>query len=363
MNMGRGRLNMELIANERSRKTTFQKRRKGIMKKAYEFSTLCEVDVCMIIYGPKLTDRPPELQTWPKNPEEVNRIINKYKASTMCKPPKKTFDLSDLLMDRKNKVYADIYRKRKEMYETKYPAWDERINTFSESQLEALLNALDGKLESGKRTFLNRKKEAAGHQILVMKKEAPTLLMGGNLDVGESSSRKHPCNYEEDQNHMSSFSNNMVDHILQQYPHQPCDQMLQFDNSNVYLSNLLAPNPGPTAMWMLRESNYSLQFSAGASGSNSEFPVAGNQGNFSDPIMIHSTVENTNMNMVMVNNNLNPPRSSYMSQQYYDRLMQPAVPYMQYPVMPASISSHPVQLRASQAKDDQYQDINHYLWS
>lgn len=359
--MGRGRLKMELIANERSRKTTFQKRSKGMMKKAYEFSTLCEVDVCIIIYGPKLTDRPPELQTWPQNSEQVDRIINKYKASTMSKPAKKTFDLSDMLMDRKNKVYADIYRARKEMYDAKYPTWDERIESFSENQLEALVDKLDAKLESGKRTLLS-KRNGAAHRVLVTKKE----WMGGNPNMGESSSQKEPCNsymqdhyHEEDQNPTSSLNNNTVD-MLQPFAvssfdhHQPPEQMLPFDNSEQHLNNLVAPNPSSMAMWMLMEGNcnYStLQYRAGDSSSaHSQSPLEGYHCNYSDQM---------NMNMMMTNNNIGPLSSSSMSH-YYARLMQPAVPYM-HQMMPPSISSHQLQVHTSQVKEDQYEDINQYL--
>lgn len=359
--MGRERLKMELIANERARKTTFLKRRKGIVKKAYEFSTLCELDLCMIIYGPKQTDRPPELHTWPENPNEVNRIINRYKDSTMLKPAKKTFNLSDMLMERKTKVHVDACKARKEIYEVKYPTWDERINSFTEDQLEDLLTSLDSKLECGKITLLNKRKETAEQHQYVF-----------------PSSQNQPCNYyyktdqdnhEGDQKPISSLNYNMVN-MLQSFPasfghhhhHQSFDhQMLQCDNSNEYLNNLSAPNPGLMAMWMLMESkyNYSFQLSAGTSNSNSQIPLEGYHNNFNGPV-IQSTVEN--MNMMMFNNNISPPSSSSIYQQCYAQRRQPTVPSMQYPMMQAAgISSHQVQVHASEVTDDQYEDVNQYF--
>ncbi|KAH7533929.1 hypothetical protein FEM48_Zijuj04G0183700 [Ziziphus jujuba var. spinosa] len=47
------KLKMELVLDEKSRKTTFQKRKRSMLKNYYEFSTLCGIDVCMITYGPK----------------------------------------------------------------------------------------------------------------------------------------------------------------------------------------------------------------------------------------------------------------------------------------------------------------------
>ncbi|PQQ12705.1 MADS-box transcription factor 50 [Prunus yedoensis var. nudiflora] len=127
----------------------------------------------------------------------------------------------------------------------------------------------------------------------------------------------------------------------------------------------MAHNLGPMAMWMLMERNYNystLQFSSGASSSaHSQSPLERYESNFNDPMM-QSTMENMNMNMMTLNGNINPSSSSSMSQ-YYARLMQPAVPYMQqYPMMPAAdVSSHQVQVHASQGKDEPYEDINQYV--
>jgi hypothetical protein len=43
--MSRGKISMELIQNEKSRKLTFQKRKNGLLKKVNELSILCDVDV------------------------------------------------------------------------------------------------------------------------------------------------------------------------------------------------------------------------------------------------------------------------------------------------------------------------------
>ncbi|KAF3432722.1 hypothetical protein FNV43_RR23824 [Rhamnella rubrinervis] len=51
--MGRGKLKLELITNEKSRKRTFEKRSKGLVKKCSELSTLCDVDVCMVMVDPR----------------------------------------------------------------------------------------------------------------------------------------------------------------------------------------------------------------------------------------------------------------------------------------------------------------------
>ncbi|KAI8025717.1 Developmental protein SEPALLATA 3 [Camellia lanceoleosa] len=49
--MGKAKQNMELIRNDKTQYVTFQKRKKGLKKKTYELKTLCDVEVCLIIYG------------------------------------------------------------------------------------------------------------------------------------------------------------------------------------------------------------------------------------------------------------------------------------------------------------------------
>ncbi|TXG60519.1 hypothetical protein EZV62_015092 [Acer yangbiense] len=77
--MGRGKLVLKLIENEKSRMTTYQNRKKGLKKKAKEFATLCGVPTCMIIYGPKLKNRPLEVDVWPKEASEFMEVVNLYR--------------------------------------------------------------------------------------------------------------------------------------------------------------------------------------------------------------------------------------------------------------------------------------------
>lgn len=49
--MGRGKVVVERIENKVNRQVTFSKRRNGLLKKAYELSVLCDVDVALIIFS------------------------------------------------------------------------------------------------------------------------------------------------------------------------------------------------------------------------------------------------------------------------------------------------------------------------
>jgi len=49
--MGRKKINIQRINDERNRQVTFTKRKFGLMKKAYELSVLCECEIALIIFN------------------------------------------------------------------------------------------------------------------------------------------------------------------------------------------------------------------------------------------------------------------------------------------------------------------------
>lgn len=49
--MARGRVNVKRIENKVNRQVTFSKRKGGLLKKAYELSVLCDVEVALIIFS------------------------------------------------------------------------------------------------------------------------------------------------------------------------------------------------------------------------------------------------------------------------------------------------------------------------
>lgn len=49
--MGRGKIEIAMIENASSRQVTFNKRRAGLMKKAYELSVLCDAEIVVIVFS------------------------------------------------------------------------------------------------------------------------------------------------------------------------------------------------------------------------------------------------------------------------------------------------------------------------
>ncbi|KAG6659855.1 hypothetical protein CIPAW_03G065100 [Carya illinoinensis] len=229
--MGRGKLTMELIKREKSRITTFQKRKKGLMKKAYEFSTLCGGDTCMIIYGPKSGERELELGTWPQDRAEVDRIINRYKTDSTHKRARGAFDLSDFFVDRNKRVEVEIKRMRKNILKAKYPTWDDRIKLLTEDQLRLLLDVMDAKIE-GVGLRINMMK---GNQNMMEKATTSRLMVAGGHGPQPEVIRSHFNNMQvlyQDQMSKSPFNPLETQWTPQfQIDHQGSQMLIPFDPS------------------------------------------------------------------------------------------------------------------------------------
>lgn len=50
--MGRVKLPIKRIENNTNRHVTFSKRRNGLIKKAYELSVLCDIDIALLMFSP-----------------------------------------------------------------------------------------------------------------------------------------------------------------------------------------------------------------------------------------------------------------------------------------------------------------------
>nr|GEV29901.1 transcription factor, MADS-box [Tanacetum cinerariifolium] len=103
--MGRAKLRMELIKKGKTRITTYHKRKLGILKKASEFSILCDVDTIMIITPPNSSE--PEIED-------------------------------------------DLMKARKKNIEAKYSTWFDVLDSLSEHQLRQFVDTLEPKENEAK---------------------------------------------------------------------------------------------------------------------------------------------------------------------------------------------------------------------
>ncbi|MFS7978867.1 putative transcription factor MADS-type1 family [Helianthus anomalus] len=150
--MGRAKLKMELIAKEKTRNTTYHKRKQGIIKKANEFSILCDVDTSIIIFPPDSNE--PEI--WPENPDKIKKNIASY-TSKKDETGKRTYDLQDFYEDRKKKIEDELVKARKKNMEAKYATWFDDLDRLNELQLRQFAMQLEDK-ENLVRAYLELKK-------------------------------------------------------------------------------------------------------------------------------------------------------------------------------------------------------------
>ncbi|CAL5213104.1 unnamed protein product [Lathyrus oleraceus] len=107
--MTRKKVKLAFITNDSSRKATFKKRKKGLMKKVSELSTLCGIDACAIIYSPY----DPQPEVWPSQPG-VQRVLNKFRRMPELEQSKKMVNQESFLRQRIEKAKDQLTKQRKD---------------------------------------------------------------------------------------------------------------------------------------------------------------------------------------------------------------------------------------------------------
>lgn len=91
----RKKVKLAFIVNDSARKISYNKRKKSLMKKIDELTTLCGIDACAIVYS----DFDPQPEVWP-SPWEVQRIITKFKTYSEFEQGRKMLDQESFLKQR-----------------------------------------------------------------------------------------------------------------------------------------------------------------------------------------------------------------------------------------------------------------------
>ncbi|CAN0913891.1 Agamous-like MADS-box protein AGL82 [Linum grandiflorum] len=143
---------MELIKNERNRCNTYKKRKANLLKKMEEFSILCGVEACLVVFQPPnliAEDGGEQLQTWPSDLKSVDATIQRYRTSD---GPKRCYYLSDYFAEKKKRVGVELAKINKQIYKRRFPtSWDSRLERLSQDQLKDLLGRLDSEVEKADR--------------------------------------------------------------------------------------------------------------------------------------------------------------------------------------------------------------------
>nr|GEZ86399.1 transcription factor, MADS-box [Tanacetum cinerariifolium] len=138
---------MELINDSKKRKISFLRRKEGLIKKARELSTLCDVNVSMII----CSDHQEGPEVFPRDHIKLNDEINAYKRKCISDSGKiKSYNLCDFFKDRKNKIEGELAKAKKSNLEAKYPTSFKFLDNSSEEQLRDFAYGLGMKLDQFK---------------------------------------------------------------------------------------------------------------------------------------------------------------------------------------------------------------------
>ncbi|KAF5191775.1 agamous-like MADS-box protein AGL80 [Thalictrum thalictroides] len=108
--MSRNKVKLAWIANDSARRTTFKKRKKGLMKKVSELSTLCGVEACAIIYGP-YDQKVPDV--WP-SPSDAHRVLTRFKSMPEMEQSKKMMNQEAFLRQRIAKTKEQLKKQQRE---------------------------------------------------------------------------------------------------------------------------------------------------------------------------------------------------------------------------------------------------------
>ncbi|RID65827.1 hypothetical protein BRARA_D01001 [Brassica rapa] len=105
-----------------------------VFKKAQELTTLCDIETCVIHYGPD-----GELKTWPEDRDKVRDLALRYIQLDKAKRRKKSVNLHEFLNKMKEKKTMLNKIKKRNVEELKYPISDH----YSPDQINQLIHSLE----------------------------------------------------------------------------------------------------------------------------------------------------------------------------------------------------------------------------
>ncbi|KAL1212750.1 Agamous-like MADS-box protein AGL80 [Cardamine amara subsp. amara] len=107
--MTKQKAKMSFIENETARKSTFKKRKSGLLKKSHELATLCGVPICVFINSAYDLNT----EVWPTR-EGANRIVSQWNTLPPMDKTKKMVNQETFLRQRISKATESLRKLRRE---------------------------------------------------------------------------------------------------------------------------------------------------------------------------------------------------------------------------------------------------------
>ncbi|CAF2264624.1 unnamed protein product [Brassica napus] len=167
--MARGRVEVKRIENKVNRQVTFSKRKGGLLKKAYELSVLCDVEVALIIFSSSG-------KLYEFSSDAMEKTIERYNRCNINildnnRPEESTQKWSQEVTKLRSK-YESLLRTHRYLL-------GEDLGEMSVKELETLERQLEGALSATRQ----RKMQVTMEQMEDLRRKA-------NLEIANDSSRK-----------------------------------------------------------------------------------------------------------------------------------------------------------------------------
>ncbi|KAG6535234.1 agamous-like MADS-box protein AGL80 [Zingiber officinale] len=136
--MRRKKVKLAWITNDATRRATFKKRKKGLVKEVSELATLCGVEACLVVYGPQdAAEAEPEV--WP-SPAETARVATRFNSMPEMDRCRKMTNPEGFLRRRVAKLQDQLRRQDRENRELEASLFAHEIMAGGRSLDDAGLN-------------------------------------------------------------------------------------------------------------------------------------------------------------------------------------------------------------------------------
>ncbi|KAL7198554.1 hypothetical protein ACSBR2_020944 [Camellia fascicularis] len=162
--MTRKKVKLAFITNDSARIATFNKRKKGLMKKVSELSTLCGIDGCTIICSPYES----QPKVWPNN-LGVQQVLAQFKRMLEMEQSKKMMTQESFIRQRIVKANEQLKKqlkdnRDKEMIEVMYQCLSGRgLQNLSMKEIGKKIESLKKTLQQVAPVALKNTKEMLGN--------------------------------------------------------------------------------------------------------------------------------------------------------------------------------------------------------
>ncbi|XP_074352706.1 agamous-like MADS-box protein AGL80 [Apium graveolens] len=146
--MARKKVKLGFITNNTTRRVAYNKRKKDLLKKMDELSTLCDVNACAITYSPY----DPQPQVWP-NATAVQGVVDQFKSMPEIEQGRNMMSLESIIKQRIAKTNEKLNQqmtdnREEEMTEVMYQCLTGRLglNNLKLSDLNHLGSLIEHKM-------------------------------------------------------------------------------------------------------------------------------------------------------------------------------------------------------------------------